>query len=239
MITAFQTWEAEGETLEDVERRIHDNVSLPELKDRARAYVKMMFELFPWAKVSPVGTAVEVGPGVGYIMEAFLERKGIAKLIGLDVASGMIKQARQRMLRDRIPPSLFEFVHYDGLKFPFEDASIDFFYSVAAIQHVPKPLAYNIFSEMTRCLKPQGFAIVHLLNWDQLPLHAEPWSSEVNRQIRNEEGHWHHYYAKEELEAVFENGLKVPYFQVRQRGTFIWVAWCNNLSAFESSVKNG
>ena len=67
MIAAFQAWEAERETLEDVERRIHDNVPVENLRARACAYLDIMFSLFPWLKVSPAGTAVEVGPGVGSV----------------------------------------------------------------------------------------------------------------------------------------------------------------------------
>src|SRR5437588_10154634 len=105
MIAAFQTWEAERETLEDVERRIHDNVPIENLRARARDYLDIMFYLFPWLKVSPSGTAVEVGPGVGYIMQAFLERRKVAQLIGPRVASGMIKHAQQPMAREGVSPA--------------------------------------------------------------------------------------------------------------------------------------
>jgi SAM-dependent methyltransferase len=232
MIGAFQAWEAERETLEEVERRIHDNVPIEKLRERARDYLDIMFYLFPWLKVSPTATAVEVGPGVGYIMQAFLERRKVAQLIGLDVASSMIRQAHQRIARDGISPSALEFRHYDGVTFPFTDGSIDFFYSVAAIQHVPKPFAYNMFQEITRCLKPTGFAVVQLLGWDHLPSHPVPWKIEINQQIGNQVGHWHHYYERKELEIILEHGMSVPYYQIRQRGTFIWAAWCNSLDAF-------
>ena len=77
-----------------------------------------------------------------------------------------------------------------------------------------------------------GFAVVQLLGWDHLPIHPEPWKIEIDQQVSDQVGHWHHYYGRKELEIILEHGMSVPYYQVRQRGTFMWVAWCNSLDAF-------
>lgn len=237
MSSAFTTWEAQNETLEEVERRIHDGVADDQLHKRAQGYVNEMFALFPWLTVPTDGVIVEVGPGVGYIMQAIVERTAIRRVIGLDVAAGMSRHARARVARDGLSQSTYEFIAYNGVDFPFADHTVDFFYSVAAIQHVPKPLAYNILQEMMRCLKPTGALVVHLLSWDQLPHQHEPFAVEIRRQIKGEPGHWHHFYDRTELEQIMEHGLHVPYFHVRERGTSIWVACCNDLRSRQTELE--
>ncbi len=221
---AFSVWEESNRPLDAVEADIHDGVPLDKLHARAAGYVTEMFRLFDWVKVGQDATVVEIGPGVGYIMQSFADRTGISKVIGLDVSKGMIEHARRRVARDGLAVERFDFRHYDGTTFPFADRSVDLFYSVAAIQHVPKPFAYNIFREITRCLKPTGRAVVHLLNWDELRAVEEPFSAEIDRQVRGEPGHWHHYYDRVELSQLFRHGLKIENFVVRETDA-IWVAW--------------
>ncbi len=216
-------------TLEEVERRIHDGVADDRLHERAQRYVDQMFMLYPWLAVPPEGVIVEVGPGVGYIMQAIADRVGAQKLIGLDVAAGMIRHACARVARDGLASSKYRFVAYNGVDFPFADHSVDFFYSVAAVQHIPKPFAYNLLLEMMRCLKPTGCAVVHLLSWEQLAHQQVSFSTEIRSQILGEVGHWHHFYDRTELERIMEYGLRAPYFHVREYGTSMWVAWGNDL----------
>jgi SAM-dependent methyltransferase len=222
--SAASVWEESGRSLVAVEADIHDGVPLDQLQARADGYVNETFRLFPWLTVAPDAAVVEVGPGVGYIMQAFARRTGVSKVVGLDVSAGMIAHARQRVARDGLPAERFDFRHYDGVKFPFKSASVDVFYSVAAIQHVPKPFAYNIFREMKRCLKPTGCAVVHLLSWDELALGHEPFSDEIDRQIGGAHGHWHHYYDYVELDRLLRHGLGIRNYDIREAGG-IWVAW--------------
>ena len=222
--SAASVWEESGRSLAAVEADIHDGVPLDQLQARADGYVNEIFRLFPWLKVAPDAVVVEVGPGVGYIMQAFAQRTGVSKVVGLDVSEGMIAHARQRIARDGLPAEQFDFRHYDGVKFPFDSASIDVFFSVAAIQHVPKPFAYNIFREMTRCLKPTGCAVVHLLSWDELAHGHEPFSDEIDRQVAGARGHWHHYYDYVELDRLLRHGLRIRSYDIREAGG-IWVAW--------------
>lgn len=230
--TAHETWNARGEDLASVEARIHDGAPPEHLHDRATGYVKQMFKLFPWAEAHGRTSVVEVGPGVGYIMQAFMEHTGVAKVTGLDIAEGMIAHGKRRVMRDGLSAAAYDFVHYDGLRFPFADSSIDVFYSVAAIQHVPKPLAYNIFLEMMRCMKPGGIAMVQVLGWAHLKEQPESFADEVRKQMGQVEGHWHHFYSREELEFILGDGLQAPYFHVREISGSLWAAWCKDIKAF-------
>lgn len=233
---AAKTWDAKHESLDSIERRIHDCESITKLRERGRNYVSNIFSFFPWLRVPHDASIVEIGPGVGYIMQAVAERYPSASITGLDIASGMIEHARSRLRRDGVPEDKFKFVHYDGVHFPFPDNSVDFFYSVAAIQHIPKPFAYNIFLEAMRCLKPTGSMAIHLLHWDSLEIEGQiPFREEVAQQIEGREGHWHHFYDRTELERVIERGLKAPYYQVSDKGVNIWAAWCKSMAALDAT----
>ena len=198
MHTAFETWNHPGESLESVEARIHDGVPLHKLKDRAQGYLTTIYSLFPQAAPRHTDTVLEIGPGVGYIMQASMERFKPARIIGLDVAPAMVEHAKARLKRDRVDTSNWSFEVYDGVTMPFADRSIDHVYSVASLQHVPKLYVYHLFAEMVRVLR-DGYAAFQLLSFSFLPKHHMPFLEEVTQQLEGIEGHWHHFYARDEL----------------------------------------
>ena len=198
MHTAFETWNQKREPLESVEARIHDHVPLDKLHDRAHGYVNTMIAFFPQAMPRRTDVVLEIGPGVGYIMQAIVNRLVPAKIIGLDVAPAMIEHAKARLVRDNVDATNWSFEQYDGITMPFEDHSIDFIYSVACLQHIPKAHVYNLFSEMLRVLK-DGYVCIHLLAFSFLPKQTKPFAEEVADQLNGRTHHWLHYYAKDEL----------------------------------------
>jgi ubiquinone/menaquinone biosynthesis C-methylase UbiE len=127
-----------------------------------------------------------------------MERFHPARIIGLDVAPAMVEHAKARLRRDRVDTSNWSFEVYDGVTMPFADQSIDHVYSVASLQHVPKLYVYNLFSEMVRVLR-DGYAAFQLLSFGFLPKHHRPFMEEVTQQLRGEQGHWHHFYSRDEL----------------------------------------
>jgi ubiquinone/menaquinone biosynthesis C-methylase UbiE len=224
MQDAFRIWDNAAEPLASVEARIHDGAPIEKLRQRAAGYVSEIVDLLP-ARIPPDAAVVEVGPGVAYIMQAFAERTGVRRITGLDVAPNMVERARERLARDGVPSGQFDFVVYDGTTFPWPDASIDIFYSVATIQHIPKPFAYNVLFEMQRCLTRGGRAVVHLLSWDLMKHHDFSFVDEVRRQISGEVTHWHHFYDAVELEAVATHGIKPSSHKIVARGGSIWMSW--------------
>jgi hypothetical protein len=55
-----------NESLEALNRRIHDGVPLEKLQERADRYTKFLFEtFFPFAAPSESSVVMEVGSGVG------------------------------------------------------------------------------------------------------------------------------------------------------------------------------
>lgn len=226
MHNAFKAWDAADESLESIEARIHDGVPRHMLLDRGAGFAVRVLKMPTWLSVRPDDAVVELGPGVGYVMQAFAEQTGIARVTGLDVAPGMIAHAKARMQRDGLPSERFQFVHYDGVDFPWPDDTIDLFFSVAAIQHIPKPYAYNVLLEMQRCLKPGGTAVIQVLSWDLLPRQKLiTFAEEIRNQITGATKQWHHFYDRQELEAVLAHGLGAKTRRIEVEDVSIWAAW--------------
>jgi ubiquinone/menaquinone biosynthesis C-methylase UbiE len=224
MHDAFKAWDLAEEPLEAVEARIHDGAPREGLRERGLECAQRILAV-PWLSLRPEDTVVEVGSGVGYIMQAVAERSGLARVTGLDVAPSMIAHAKARLRRDGLPLERFRFERYDGLTFPWPDATVDLFYSIATIQHIPKPHAYQVLLEMHRCLKPGGTAFIQVLSWDFMHKHGISFATEIQNQIRGAKTHWHHYYDTRELEAILTHGLEAPYRIIASDGTSLWAAW--------------
>ena len=223
--SAARTWDDPAESLEATNARIHDGVAIDQLEARADTYVTSIFDQFPQIDPGHARKILEIGSGTGFIMEGverYLGRRGVTptSITGLDIAPNMLAKAKAR-LGDRRP---FEFLLYDGINVPIGDESLDLVYSVAALQHVPKLYVYNLFLEIHRILKPGGFAVMHFLSFRLIPEHVklEPWVNEIRRQLNGETGHWHHFYAVEELDNVLRYGSGFPFVDVRD-GDSLWV----------------
>jgi len=225
MHDAFKVWDIRGESLESVEARIHDGVPAERLHDRAAGMAERVRRIPTWLTLDPQKTVVEVGPGVGYIMQAMVNQTGLARITGLDVAPTMNEQARARVARDGLSAECFRFTTYDGVNFPWKDGEVDLFYSVAAIQHIPKPFAYNVLLEMNRCLRPGGTAVVQLLTWDILARDPSYFAQEIRNQIQGKTVHWHHFYERAELEALARWALSAADYRIYVEDVSIWLAW--------------
>jgi SAM-dependent methyltransferase len=224
LVAAAKVWNDPNEPLENVSRRIHDGVPLELLAARGQSYADQIFDLFPYRRPTDDASIMEIGSGVGYIMEAMgngCRARGITpgQIIGLDIAEHMIARASARLHGNPI----FSFVHYDGFQVPLPDHSLDLIYSVASLQHVPRPYVFNLFFEILRLLKHDGYAVIHLMGVKHLRHHTETrstWLDEVQRQICQTVAHWMHYYSAEELQAVF-CATGFGHFDVRD-GDSIW-----------------
>jgi SAM-dependent methyltransferase len=223
---AFKTWDRPDETLEGVERRIHDGVSIDKLPARANGYVNALCSFFPWATPRAGAVILEIGSGVGYIMEAANRKFRPSRIIGLDVAPRMVEKAKERLARDGVDMPA-EFLIYDGITIPMEAQSVDYVYSVACLQHIPKPYVYHLFGEMMRILKPAGFAALHFLAFSVLKLHkgSIDFPREIVRQLAGAEGHWHHFYSADELSYVLTHGYGAKRVQVVEAQGSIWASF--------------
>jgi ubiquinone/menaquinone biosynthesis C-methylase UbiE len=218
---AARTWDQER-PIEETSNAIHDGAhSDEELRKRAKILVgDMLFGNFAQAVPERDASILEIGSGLGWIMQGVNEylsqrSRPPRSVVGLDIAPNMIEQAKRR-LGTAAP---FGFLLYDGTRVPLPDSSLDLIYSVAALQHVPRPFVFNLFFEIQRLLKPRAFAVFHLLSTDCLPRQElqHPWRQEIANQIAGAVAHWHHFYTAKELRDVLSiTGF--PYIGVRDDG---------------------
>jgi len=212
------TW-VQPSTLDELNTRIHDGVPVEELAERAAERRDLCFEeLFPYARPGEAATVLELGPGVGWIMEAMLARYPIGEIVGLDVSPVMIEAAQQRWADPRA-----RYVLYDGLDVPLDDDSFDNIYSVACLQHVEKHHAFLVLQELVRLLKPGGHGTVHLMSIHHLPITGTAYDQECWKHVRNQNTHWMHYYSFDELVVLFSYALGVTDLDVKFWGTSFWV----------------
>jgi SAM-dependent methyltransferase len=212
---------------------IHDGVMGEEgLNQRGDSYIRLLFDPYPDLKLKPNFRALEIGSGVGYIMQA-LARYGYSYgvpadcIIGLDIAAPMLEKAKARVGSG--PP--FEFLHYDGVHVPLRDGSLDFIYSVATLQHIPKEYVFNLFFEIKRLLSPVGFSLFHLLSFDHISDYHRPggtsvsWEEMVRDQVKTDgRRYWMHFYSENELHQVLGAGMGFPDVRVAKVGTGFSVA---------------
>ncbi|HKF77859.1 MAG TPA: class I SAM-dependent methyltransferase [Candidatus Dormibacteraeota bacterium] len=208
-----QVWQ-DAYDLDALNVRLHDGVPLDHLADRGRSYRDLMFQRFyPLAAPRPGDRVLEIGGGVGWIMQAVLEGyPGISELVDLDISENMIRRAQERWSHPKVRYQL-----YDGLTFPFPDDSFDVVYSCACIQHIEKHAAYFVFKEAHRVLKPGGHAVLHLLSIHQLPRPNNYTYEEECRHHLEGRGdhHWHHYYGLDELVAMLAMEIGVSDFDLQ------------------------
>lgn len=234
MHAAFKAWDRASEPLETTELRIHDGAPRDELRKRANWYLNTLRHLFPWSIPKPGAVVMEVGSGLGYVMEAALQQFEPRRVIGLDVAPSMIEKAMARLQRDRVGDPRLEFLLYDGVTIPLPDSSVDYLYSVAALQHVPKVYVYNLFLEIKRILSPTGFCAIHLLSCNNIREHSRsvPFAQEIGSQLRGEDTHWHHFYAFDELLRVLADGVEARQLDIVDGEVSIWTCFAKTGPAF-------
>ena len=227
MHAAFKAWDRTREPLETTELRIHDGAPPTGLVERSNWYLDTLVHLFPWSIPKKGAVMMEIGSGLGHVMQAASGRYSPQRMIGLDVAPSMIEKAKVRLDRDRISDPRLEFLLYDGVTIPLPNNSVDYVYSVAALQHVPKTYVYNLFLEIKRILAPTGFCAIHLLSCNNIREHSRsvPFAQEIGSQLRNEGTHWHHFYAFDELLTVLADGVEAKHIDIVDGEVSIWASF--------------
>jgi ubiquinone/menaquinone biosynthesis C-methylase UbiE len=213
-----QAW-VRPSTLDGLNRRIHDGVPIEDLALRAADRRDTFFELlFPYARPTAGSRVLELGQGVGWIMEAVLAQYPVSEIVGLDVSPVMIQSAQERWDDPRA-----RYVLYDGLHVPLEDDAFDNVYSVACIQHIEKHHAFLAMQELVRILKPGGHGTLHLMSVHHLPASPRSYAEECWNHVNNVDAHWMHYYSYDELFMLFSHALGVTDLDIKYYRTSFWV----------------
>lgn len=111
-------------------------------------------------RAARLGTAVEIGCGLGRVCLALAER--FDEVVGYDIAPGMLAQAR-----DLVPPEI-DLRLTDGASLPgLADASVDLVVTFTVFQHIPDvDVIRRYVAEAGRVLRPGG---VFAFQWNNTP----------------------------------------------------------------------
>lgn len=99
------------------------------------------------------GTALEIGPGPGYLGLEWLKKTEGTHLKGLEISEDMIAVTRKNAVEYGITDRT-EYVKGDAQKMPFEDNYFDAVFTNGSLHEWAHP--EDIFNEIARVLKPGG-----------------------------------------------------------------------------------
>jgi ubiquinone/menaquinone biosynthesis C-methylase UbiE len=106
-------------------------------------------------------TVLDIGSGLGGVA-IYLAKKFDLSVVGIDINSTMIAEAKQRIPKNLSDKISFH-VYNDIAKLPFPDRHFDVVYSKGVLTHVQDKLP--LFREVARIIKPNGkFIIIDLKN---------------------------------------------------------------------------
>ncbi|MGH8140615.1 MAG: malonyl-ACP O-methyltransferase BioC [Steroidobacteraceae bacterium] len=146
---------------------------------------------------------LDLGAGTGRSTEELKRRYRRALVVALDVAPGMLREARRRQHLFR----RFERVCADALRLPFADASVDLVFSNLMLQWCdPLDMA---FAQIRRVLKPEGFLAFSTFGPDTLKELRAAWADADGYN------HVNHFTDMHDVgEALVRAGLMEPVLDV-------------------------
>jgi ubiquinone/menaquinone biosynthesis C-methylase UbiE len=128
------------------------------------------------------GTALEIGPGPGYLGLEWLKKIEGTRLECLEISEDMIalakKNAAEYGLSDRV-----KYFQGDASKLPFEDGHFDAVFTNGSLHEWANP--EMIFNEMARVLKPGARYVISDMKRDMIaPIRWFLWLSAKPKEIR-------------------------------------------------------
>jgi len=138
-----------------------------------------LLERLDFVKIKPQ-MIVDLGVGTGRNLSLLSQRYPNAQLIAVDIATGMLKQARQRYreqqgLKRWLPTAKKPYyLTGDAEELPLADNSVDFIFANLALQWCDPRTS---FAEIQRILKPDGLVVFTTLGPDTLHELRQSWAT--------------------------------------------------------------
>jgi ubiquinone/menaquinone biosynthesis C-methylase UbiE len=134
----------------------------------------------------PTDRLLEIGFGEGYGAE--IVESWVGEYVGVEVEPQAVAHATEKYGRPTV-----SFVHYDGVRLPYDDASFDLVIAFQVLEHVPDPDAF--LREARRVTRSGRCVLIVTPN--------------RNHRVRDGERPWNRYHVREfspgELDAVMRN----------------------------------
>jgi SAM-dependent methyltransferase len=140
--------------------------SLDQLEYRNRAYPGYI-EMLPVSGKN--GLAVlDYGCGPGHDLVGFAHYSRPHRLVGVDVSTSSLAEARQRLELHGAPVEFVQ-IDYGNYDLPFDAASFDYIHCSGVLMCIEDPL--RLLREFRRLLKPGGEARLMVYNYDSIWAH--------------------------------------------------------------------
>ncbi|MBI4353768.1 MAG: class I SAM-dependent methyltransferase, partial [Candidatus Omnitrophica bacterium] len=123
----------------------------------------------------PQMRVIDLSCGTGLLLEHVVRRFPLAHCLGIDVSSGMLRQA----VAKRLPPHV-QFIQALADTLPVRSGGFDLVVSTSAFHHFREPA--RVIQECRRTLKPSGQLVI--LDWCREAWHCrliDRWLRLVNR----------------------------------------------------------
>ena len=205
-------------TLDQLNHRIHDGVAVEDLWARAEDRRDAFFvSLFPYAAPAEGSKVLELGQGVGWIMQATLDAYPISEIVGLDVSQNMVDRAGERWQDPR-----GELRHLR--RSPRATSRRRVRQHLLGRVHPAHREAPRLPRDAGAQAHPQAGRARHA----RAALRAPPgpgrtWEDEAWHHVNGSDAHWHHYYSYDELYVLFARELDVTDFDIKYFRTSFWV----------------
>lgn len=135
-----------------------------------REMADRMLERLDYIRLEPE-LVLDLGAGTGYAIPGLQRRFGAARILALDFAPAMLRQARDR--EDLRGPALY--VCADAETLPLADAGVDLIYSNATLQWCND--LRRTFGECLRVLRPGGLLLFTTFGPDTLWELRDAWAT--------------------------------------------------------------
>jgi demethylmenaquinone methyltransferase/2-methoxy-6-polyprenyl-1,4-benzoquinol methylase len=133
------------------------------------------------------GKILEIGAGTGKNLSYYNSK---AKVIGIDLSSGMLKKAKARIEKLKLDAKLYEM---DAQKLKFKNNSFDYVVGSFVLCSIPDPV--KALKEIRRVVKPKGkvLFVEHVLSkykliafWEHIhnPITSRVFGFNVNRKTK-------------------------------------------------------
>ena len=121
---------------------------------------------------------LDLGVGTGFSLPLYPQH---ARVIGVDLSSKMLREARKKVLRERL--SHVDLMEMDAAHLAFPDNTFDCVIVAFVISVVPDPL--QVLAEIKRVSKPEGQIVIinHFQSQNKLMAQLEKWVSPLCAKI--------------------------------------------------------